>query len=452
MELRLADPLVGLSMVADLGFGLPPGEAVRSGALATGLARLLDLPEQEVRAVYYTALLQHVGCVGYAHETAAVFGDELAMNLAAARTNFASPRDLFTTFLPELTRGRSPMARVGLTVAALRGGSRFGARFVTATCEVGRVTAGRLGLGEAVQDALYHVYEWWNGGGAPGRLAGGDIPLPARVARLAGVAALFDSIGGAELAVAAVTSRAGGLLDPELADRFIRAAPVLLGELNAGDARELVLDTEPVPHLMISDGQLVAAAAAFGDLADLKSPFTHGHSAGVANLAEAAGGRLGLPVGDLRRLQLAALLHDLGRVAVSTAVWETTAAVGQRRVGTGPAAPVLLRADPGRLAGAATGGRVGGQTPRTARRDRLPPGVRRGRPADAGAGADRRRRLPGHDPTPAAPACPHPRAGRRAAAPAGPRRCVRPAGGRGGTGRGRAVPGEAAPQLAGRAQ
>jgi len=327
--MRLADPLVGLSTMADLGFGLPPGEALRSCALATALARRLDLPDNEVCAVYYAALLQHVGCIGYAHETALVFGDELAMNAAAARTNFASRRDLFATFLPELTRGHRPAARVRLTVAAMTSGARFGDRFSTATCEVGRATARRLGLPEPVQRALYHIYEWWNGDGAPAKIAGDEIPLPARLARLAGIAALFDSIGGTELAVTAVATRAGGMLDPALADRFGREAAAMLGELNAAsDTRDLVLGAEPTPQLMIDDRQLASAAAAFGDLADLKSRFTHGHSAGVAALAGDAGRRLGLAAGDLRRLQLAALLHDLGRVAVSDAVWERPGPLG----------------------------------------------------------------------------------------------------------------------------
>ena len=57
MEARLADLLAGLSRLADLGFGLQAGEALRSCALATRLARSLDLPEDDARAAFYTALL-----------------------------------------------------------------------------------------------------------------------------------------------------------------------------------------------------------------------------------------------------------------------------------------------------------------------------------------------------------------------------------------------------------
>ena len=72
---RLADLVAGLSRLADLGFGLQAGESLRASALAAMLARSVGLPADDVRSALYTALLFHVGCVGYAHETAQRFGD-----------------------------------------------------------------------------------------------------------------------------------------------------------------------------------------------------------------------------------------------------------------------------------------------------------------------------------------------------------------------------------------
>jgi hypothetical protein len=48
-KLRLAELLGGLSMVADLGFGLPPGTAVRSCLVGAALARRMDLDDSNVR-------------------------------------------------------------------------------------------------------------------------------------------------------------------------------------------------------------------------------------------------------------------------------------------------------------------------------------------------------------------------------------------------------------------
>jgi HD-GYP domain-containing protein (c-di-GMP phosphodiesterase class II)/DNA-binding CsgD family transcriptional regulator len=322
--LRLADLLAGLSLAADLGFGLAPDEAVRSCVIAVHLARKLNLPNQEVATVFYTALLHHIGCTGFAHETSVLFGDEMAMNRAAAKTNFPDPRDVFKTFLPEVTRGRRGLDRARIIVFSVTRGNRFGESFVTATCEVARETAERLGLSIEVQKSLYHVYEWFNGKGAPAGLKGHAIPMAARIVRVASMAALFDSLGGKELAIDALRSRAGGLLDPTLVATLTTHAG-LLGEVNATDPRTEVLHLEPEPVYLVPESDLPDVAAAFGDVADLKSPFFHDHSRRVADLAADAGLRLGLSTEEVRRLRVAALLHDLGRVSVSDSVWEKPA-------------------------------------------------------------------------------------------------------------------------------
>lgn len=324
---RLADLLAGLSRLADLGFGLHSGEAARSSALAAGLARSLGLTDDEARSALYTALLLHVGCVGYAHETARLFGDELVMGAASARTNLADPRDVLTTFLPMVTRGRRPRERVRLTAATLARGRRHGEAYTTAACEVGRDVARRLRLPEDVQRSVYHAYEWWNGGGVPIGLAGDDIPVGARVAVLATVAVTFDVAGGVELAVEAVRAQSGGILDPGIAAHFAGRARALLGAADGVDPRELVLDVEPRPVASVLDPDLVDVAAVFGDIADLKTPYTHGHSRGVARLARAAGEEVALSTDDVGDLEVAALLHDVGRVAVSSAVWDKPSAL-----------------------------------------------------------------------------------------------------------------------------
>jgi HD-GYP domain-containing protein (c-di-GMP phosphodiesterase class II) len=319
---RLADLLAGLSRLADLGFGLPAGESLRSCALAVTLARSLGLPDDDVRASLYTALLHHVGCTGYAHETALTFGDEFAFNSAATSFDHADTRDMFTTFLPMLTQGRPPLQRARIVVTALARGNRFGEAYTTAACEVGRDAARRLGLPHEVQRGVYHVYELWRGGGSPSGLSGDDIPVASCIARLTGIAALFDTMGGAGAATQAVRKRGGGMLDPQLTAHFTDRAEEFLRELNETDPRDTVLAAEPKLAVTVPDSELIDVARVFGDLADLKMPCTHGHSRGVAELARAAGERLRLQPGTVSDLEVAGLLHDVGRVAVSNAVWE----------------------------------------------------------------------------------------------------------------------------------
>jgi len=317
--------LASLSLVADLGFGLPPEEAMRSCLIATALARRLGLAEAEVADVFYTALLEHIGCIGFAHETATAYGDELVTNAAAVRTNDADPRDLFVTFLPAVTRGRPPFEAARVVAFAITQGSRFGQRFITATCEVGRATARRLGLPDPVQRGLHEVFESWNGRGGAQGLKGDAISLCGRIARLGVTAARFDAIGGPELAVGAVKQRAQGLLDPAVAGVFVTHASAILADATAGDPHAAVLAAEPEPVLSIPASKLADVAAVFADVADLKSPFTLGHASGVASLARDAADKLGLDSVAVGRLHMAALLHDLGRVGVSDSIWERPA-------------------------------------------------------------------------------------------------------------------------------
>ncbi len=303
--MRLADLLAGLSRLADLGFGLSSGESLRSAVLAVTLSRSLDLPDEDVRASMYTALLLHVGCVGYAHETVQLFGDEFVLNLAAERTNRAERRDVAGTLLPALTHGRPPLVKLQLAVAALTRGRRFGHAYDTVSCEVGRDAARRLGLPEDVQRSIYHSSEWWNGGGAPEGLAADAVPVGARIAMLTSVAVLFDTAAGRDAAIDAVRERGGGMLDPRLVERFTAQATALLDEVDADDPRDLLLAAEPPPVMSVPEPKLREVAAVFGDLADLKTPATYGHSRGVAALARSAGEQLGLAAAALAELEVA---------------------------------------------------------------------------------------------------------------------------------------------------
>ena len=96
----------------------------------------------------------------------------------------------------------------------------------------------------------------------------------------------------------------------------------MLAEADRGDPRQRLLEVEPAPVIERDGSERVAVATAFGDLADVKVPFLHGHAKEVARLAVGAARRLRLADVEIEHLEIAALLHDVGRVGVSNAVWE----------------------------------------------------------------------------------------------------------------------------------
>jgi putative nucleotidyltransferase with HDIG domain len=72
----------------------------------------------------------------------------------------------------------------------------------------------------------------------------------------------------------------------------------------------------------LPESRIDNTARAFADFTDLKSPYTLGHSTGVAKLAEAAARKLGCSDSDVTAVRRAALMHDLGRASVSNGIWD----------------------------------------------------------------------------------------------------------------------------------
>ena len=133
-------------------------------------------------------------------------------------------------------------------------------------------------------------------------------------------AVMFASHANTDVAVAELLRRAGTQLDPNLAELLVERADELLADLDEIDAYQAVLDIEPEPARRVEKDELADVARTFGNLVDLKSPWLHGHSAGVGDLAAAAAGMLGLR--DYMGTVRVAGLHDLGRVGVSSAIWD----------------------------------------------------------------------------------------------------------------------------------
>ena len=101
-----------------------------------------------------------------------------------------------------------------------------------------------------------------------------------------------------------------------------RAAAELLAGVDVSSVWDAAIAAEPGAPDYVDDTAIDGALQAMGAFADLKSSYTRGHSAGVAELAAGAAERLGLSPEAVAEVRRAGYVHDVGRAGVSAGVWE----------------------------------------------------------------------------------------------------------------------------------
>jgi HD-GYP domain-containing protein (c-di-GMP phosphodiesterase class II) len=309
-----------VSLATDLGTGQPLGHALRTCTLATSLAEAMGCGTEELRTVHQFALLRFLGCTADAAETAAEVGGDDRTYLAAMAPVFMGSRsELMRRHVQSVAPGQSPVRRLRLVARGLTD-PKAGERSLSTHCEVAAMLAGRLGVGQEVRNCLAHAYERWDGKGYPARLAGDAIPLAVRVVVVARDADLAVSLG---LDPREWTrTRSGKAYDPSVVQVFDRARDDLLGVLQDTDEWQTALAREPEPVATVDLPTLDVILSAFADFADLKSPWTRGHSRRVSSLAEDAGGHAGVGGAACDELRWAGLVHDLGRTAIENGIWD----------------------------------------------------------------------------------------------------------------------------------
>ena len=322
-ELRLAELVAAISLATDLGMGQPMEKAIRSCLIALGLARRLGCDAPTLSDTYYLALLEHIGCTSHASEWAAyVGGDEIAMRTHAVTFANSPMSEVMAAFIRHVGEGLPLRQRAALVAAMMRDGNRRFQHIAATQCEAAVCLAQRMQMSPGVLLGLGQTLETWNGRGGPAKLKGEETSLPQRVVAIAHDAEVFQRIGGLDACIAAVKKRRGAGYDPGVADTFLRDAREIFAELADGPQYEQILNAEPAPQVWISSAKFDSMARAFADFIDLKSPYTTGHSSGVAVLAEAAARSARVPETEVASIRRAALLHDLGRVAVPNGIWD----------------------------------------------------------------------------------------------------------------------------------
>jgi HD-GYP domain-containing protein (c-di-GMP phosphodiesterase class II) len=319
---RVTELLAALSFGADLGLGHPTEHVLRQTYIALHLAERLAMDEPEREVVYYASMLAWLGCHIDAYEQAKWFGDDQAFKHDAAYVDDADALGSVAFLLRHIGDGRPLAERVKAGVGFLADGRHDLEQMYMNHWRAASAFSEDLGLSEAVRDSVAQTFERWDGKGEPDGIKGEEVLPPARLVHLADVVEVFHHTGGVAAAVGVARARSGGQLDPALVTLFAAEAEAIFGELDQVATWDAVMSKAPTASRELSQDELDQALAASADFVDLKSPYTLGHSRGVAELAAAASVELGANTRTVRR---AGLVHDLGRMGVPNTIWDKRA-------------------------------------------------------------------------------------------------------------------------------
>lgn len=320
-EVYLAELLAALSLVSDLGMGQPMEHCLRQCLVASRLGDELQLARADRDAVFYSGLMAWVGCHVDAYEQTKWFGDEFALKGGERQVDFKSQAAGMGFMFRHLHPGAPFPARARAAIGLFAGGMKDATEMLANHSRAVDDLAQTLGLDDNIRTSIDQCFERWDGKGPDGA-RGDEIAVTSRLVNLADVVVFFQRAAGVDAAIEVARDRAGTQFDPAMVEVFCANAEEIFAGIEAASTWDAVIQAEPALRKPLTPAEFDNALEAIADFADVKSPYTAGHSRGVADLAGAAAGTVGLPVEDATNVRRAGLLHDLGRLGVPNSIWD----------------------------------------------------------------------------------------------------------------------------------
>lgn len=293
--------LAAVAQALDLAEGRRKGHALRVCYTACAVARQMALARAQASTVFFAALLHDIGVPRASERLCDV--------------PRLSEHELFAAL---------PLHNPDLLAA--QAGGAYGRTVTDALHDhtfEGASAAASLGLPPQVAEAVLYHHERHDGGGFPMGLAGGAIPLAARIVAAADyaealVAAEPNPLLARRYLEASLREQAGRAFHPEVVDALVSVARRDEFWLVFHDRGLLYLTPEfsEFEGRPLGTPALLRVAGAFADIADAKNAYKRGHSRRVARCAAMLATRLGCGAARAQAVEMAALLHDIGMLKV----------------------------------------------------------------------------------------------------------------------------------------
>lgn len=328
-EIRFSEIIAALSVALDITQGHPQGHSMRTAIIGMRLAEELQLPTSDRSSLFYALLLKDLGCSSNAAKIAYLFGaDDRLVKRTARMIDWSKPGECFKHCWNNCSPNGSTVNKLLRIASMARLGKKGAKQIAEIRCERGAEIARMLLLPEATSRAIIDLDEHWNGRGNPHGRQTEEISLLGRICCLAQTVEVFFTAYGIESAFDVAQQRRGQWFDPQLVDALaaFKHDMSFWNQLFSDNVITELGRWEPDDAVLLADETcLDRVAEAFARVVDAKSPWTYRHSTRVAEIAVGVAQQFGRNLDLERDLRRAALLHDIGKLGVSNAIWDKPA-------------------------------------------------------------------------------------------------------------------------------
>lgn len=281
ININLGQLLNAFSMALDIASNRYYGHSRRTAYIAHSLAKELGLSKYQVENIYYASLIHDIGMSG---QMARYSVEEIHFSYELKREH----------------------------------------------CKLGHDIIDKLPLDSSIANSILYHHEEYNGLGVF-KLKGDEIPLQGQIIHIADQLELFLQ----------KKMETGEMLDSDTLKKELDLSRNKRYKGEHCDALISLLDKEkfwfdlqtqniiqalntiePNNDATIDITGLKSISNAFSILIDSRSPFTHEHSQGIAAITKDFAEYLGYPSFEIEKLEIAANLHDLGKMAVPNSILE----------------------------------------------------------------------------------------------------------------------------------
>jgi len=311
--------LAALSPALDLVAGQPVGHAIRTTVIALRIGAGAHLSSSKLRQLYYATLLKDAGASNASSRFYQTFGDsEVEAKKAFVRIDWSNATEV-ARYLAEFGKHSNGLFdKVKNKVKIANDARVFWNDVVRDRASGAHDALAEIRFDAVIPACIRALDEYWDGSGGPSGLSGDSIPHLARIMSVAQYLDTAVATLGTEEAYAALTKLSARQFDPDIVDvaqSFATNAEFWM-QINE-DAKEAlseyeiayIKDIEAIPNLD-------PVCRAFAKIADAKSDYGKQHSIRSSQYCLQIGQAMGIKQDSLRLLSRAALLHDVGKLAV----------------------------------------------------------------------------------------------------------------------------------------